>query len=261
MNIPNKFWNYLIGAVVLLMVFLAVLSVKELKSLSYIGKNPNMSNMITVQGTGEAVSEPDVATFSFSVTETAKTVAEAQNNATAKINSALKVVRDSGVKKEDIQTLSYSINPHFEYQGGVCTAYSCPPSKSVLTGYDVSQSILIKVRDLQKAGDLFTSIGSLGVQNIGGLAFSVDKPEAKKAEARSKAIADAQSKAKILARDLNVSLVNIVSFSEYSNDYPRPYGMGGVELSSVKVQSAIAPEVPAGEQKITSSVSITYEIK
>ncbi len=261
MNIPSKFWNATMGVLGLLIIFLAVTSVKEIKSIRYVGVNPNTTNTINVDGTGDAVAVPDIATFSFSVTETAKTVADAQTQATTKINAALKAVRDGGVADKDIQTQSYSINPHYEYQNSVCSTYSCPPSKSILTGYDVSQSILVKVRDLKSAGALLTSIGSLGVQNIGQLSFSVDKPEAVQAEARSKAIANAQDKANTLAKQLGVSLVRIISFSENNSNYPRPvYAMGATDMMSSKVAS-VSPEIPTGEQKVTDNVTITYEIK
>jgi uncharacterized protein YggE len=261
MNIPNKFWSTVIGAIGLLTIFLAIISIKEIKSIFYVGKNLNMSNMITVDGTGYAVAVPDIASFSFSVTETAKTVSEAQNKATKKINDTLKAVRDGGVEDKDIQTQSYYINPRYEYQNQLCNSYSCPPSKSILTGYDVSQSIMVKVRDLKKAGALFTAIGALDVQNINGLTFSVDEPEAVKSKARAEAIANAQTKAKSLAKQLGVSLVRVSSFSENGGGYPRPvYGMGGADMLSVKTAS-VAPEIPVGEDKITSNVSITYEIK
>ena len=259
-NIPNKFWSSVIGAIGILTIFLAIVAIKEIKSIFYVGKNPNMTNMITVSGEGSAVAMPDIASFSFSVTETAKTVDEAQSMATKKINEALKVVREAGVADKDIETQSYNINPHYEYQTGACTAYSCP-SKSVLTGYDVSQSISVKVRKLADAGKLFSSIGSVGVTNINGLTFSVDNPDKVKEEARSKAIKQAQEKAETLARQLGVSLVRVTSFYENDNSYPRPmYGMGGaMEVSATKVMDA--PEIPVGERKISSNVSVTYEIR
>jgi len=261
MNIPNKFWSTIIGAIGLLTIFLAVVSIGQIKSILYADRSPNMTNTITVEGTGFTIAVPDIATFTFSVTETAKTVADAQEQATKKINDTLKAVREGGVEDKDIQTQSYSINPHYEYQGSACTAYSCLPSKSILTGYDVSQSIMVKVRDLKKAGVLFTTIGSSGVDNINSLSFSVDKPEAIKAEARDKAIEDAKTKAKILSKQLGVSLVGVVSFSENNGGYPRPvYGMGGMDVVSAKV-SSVAPEIPVGEDKVTSNVTITYEIK
>jgi len=262
MNIPEKIWQiakYLLG---ILIIFFVIVSIKEAKSIGYVGTNPNTSNTITVNGTGDAVAIPDIATFSFSVTETAKTVADAQAQATVKTNDALKAIRDGGVADKDIQTTSYSINPHYEYQNNVCiSAYNCPTGKQVLTGYDVSQSIQVKIRDLSKAGALFTAIGSLAVQNVNGLSFSVDKPESVQAEARSKAIADAQERAAKLADDLGVSLVRITSFYE-SNNQPiyAKYGMGEARVMSTDAAAPV-PSIPAGEQKITSNVTITYEIK
>ncbi len=261
MNIPEKFWKGIMGLVGILIVFLLVISIKEIKTIGYIGANPNISNTISVDGSGDAVAIPDIATFSFTVNETAKTVVDAQKLATDKMNAALKAIRAGGVADKDIQTQSYNINPHYEYQGSVCSTYSCPPSKSVLTGYDVSQSVQVKVRDLSKAGALFSSIGSLDVQNVNGLSFSVDKPETVQAEARGKAITNAQDKANKLAKQLGVSLVRIISFSENGSNYPRPvvYGMGGD--SAMMKNASVAPEIPAGEQKVTATVSITYEIK
>ena len=205
---------------------------------------------------------PDIATFSFTVSETAKTVVDAQTQATNKINTALKAVKDAGVVEKDIQTTSYNINPHHEYQSVACSQYNCPPGKSVLTGYDVSQSIQVKVRDLGKAGSIFTSIGSLGVQNVNGLSFAVDKPETVKAEARAKAITDAQSKAKELAKQLGVSLVRITSFYENNSGTPPiAYGLGGGVKTMMAEADVVAPNIPTGEQKVTSDVTITYEIK
>lgn len=265
MNIPAKLWQVIIGAVGILTVFLVIISIKEIKSIGYVGKDNPIYNTISVTGKGEAISIPDIATFSFSVTETAKTVAEAQTKATEKINSALKAIRDAGVADKDIKTNSYSINPHYEYQSEACTVSYCRPGKSVLTGYDVSQSIQVKIRDLAKAGEIFTKIGSLDVQNVNGLSFSIDEIEKVKAEARSKAITDAQTKAKELAKQLGVRIVKITSFYD-SSDQPYYYGRGegmGGDAVMLKATSSIAPapQVPIGEDKIISNVTITYEIR
>ena len=262
MNIPTRFWNVTITFIIVLTVAAAAATIGVLKSISYVGTNRNTTNTINVSGTGDAVSIPDIATFSFSVTETGKTVALAQAAMTTKVNAAIKAVKDGGVADKDIQTTSYSINPHYEYQSSICTANSCPPSRSILTGYDVSESVQVKIRDLAKAGALFTTIGGLGVQNVNGLTFSVDKPDSVNAEARAKAITDAQSKANELAKQLGVHLVRIVSFSE-NNNRPGPimYGLGMMKTDSVASAPAVAPEIATGEQKVTDTVEITYEIR
>lgn len=282
MDTKNRVWTVGMWVGILLAVFLAVVSIKELKSIEYVGKGVISNKIISVDGTGKVVAVPDIATFSFTVTESAKTVADAQKKATDKTNDALKAVRDQGVADKDIKTLSYNINPKYEYQNAVCryetvdstaagvgmassispvsSVKYCPPGRSVLTGYEVSQSIQVKIRDLSKAGELFTSVGALGVQNVSGLNFEVDEPEMVKAEARKEAIANAQEKAQALAKQLGVSLGRVTGFYE-SSAAPYAYGMGGGYAGvSIKAEAARAPEVPVGEQEVVSNVSITYEI-
>ena len=270
MNLQKRAWQVGIVAGCILAVYLLGLAIGQFKTIGLIGADVPAVNTITITGTGDAYAVPDVATFSFSVTQTAKTVTDAQTAATTQINSALKTVRDAGVADADIQTTNYSINPHYDYQNAVCPAIAsldgsttyCPPGKSVLTGYDVSQTVTVKVRNLDTAGALFASIGALQVQNIAGLDFSVDKPDSVTAQARALAIADAKSKAEVLASQLGVHLVRIVNFSEDSGSaYPAPiaYAMNSV-ATGAKV-TAPTPEIPAGQQKVTDTVSVTYEIQ
>jgi uncharacterized protein YggE len=269
MNLQKRAWQVGIFAGTVLSIYLVALAVGQFKSIAYIGSGVPAANTISVSGTGNAYAVPDVATFSFSVSQTSKTVTDAQAKATDKINAALKTVRDAGVADKDIQTTNYSINPHYEYQNAVCPAIAnangsvsyCPPGKSVLTGYDVSQTVTVKVRDLDKAGALFASIGSLEVENINGLDFSVDKPETIQAEARAEAISDAQSKAATLASQLGVRLVRVVNFSEDNGSYPRPLMYAAADAVSVSAKAVPAPEIPAGQEKVTSNVTVTYEIQ
>ncbi len=247
---------------VLLVIFLAVLSIKQLKSIGYVGNEDPMIASISVSGKGEAISIPDIATFSFTVTENAKTVEEAQAKATEKINKALKAVKDAGVAERDLKTLSYTINPRYEYNQVYCITYPCPSGKSVLTGYDVSQTTQVKVRDLSKAGVLFDIIGSAGVSNVDSLMFSIDDLESIKAKARVDAINDAKAKAEILAKQLGVKLVRITSYYDSNPELPYMYGRGEMMSSDVvSLKAAVAPEIPKGEQKITANVTISYEIK
>jgi hypothetical protein len=293
-----KAWKIGYGVGILLMLFLLAASLKELSSISHVGDSAPV-NTITVSGTGDTYAVPDVATFTFTVSDTEKTVADAQTKATTEVNAALAVVRAAGVADKDIQTEDYSINPQYEYQNAVCpqpviynssgssgsagsgsvssgsvsgssgvmiptiapapsTAIYCPPNKEVLTGYQVSESISVKLRDLSKAGSLLVSLGSAGVSNLNGPSFTVDNPDAVQAQARAKAIADAQSKARELAKELGVSIVRVTSFNDNSGGYAYP--MMAMATNASAGASAPAPQVPAGQQKVTDTVSITYEI-
>jgi len=118
------------------------------------------------------------------------------------------------------------------------------------------------VRDTKKAGDLLSGVGGLGASSVSGLSFEIDDPDALEAEARGKAIEDARGKAAELAKQLNVSLVRVVGFSESGGEYPPiPYAYGRGAADMVAFESKAAPAIPVGENKIVSNVSVTYEIR
>ena len=248
-------------------VFLVFAAIGEIKGLNYIGSGVSATNTISVSGEGEVFAVPDTATFSVTVQETAKDVQTAQTSATKKNNDIIAYLKGAGVDEKDIQTTDYSVNPQYDYTSTACPAstngvyYPCPPGKQVLTGYQVSQTLTVKVRDTKKAGDLLTGVGSKGASNVSGLSFTVADEKGLEAQARGKAIDDARGKAEALAKQLGVHLVRIVGFSENGN-YPTYYaktmsaGMGAMDAAV-----APAPEIATGQNKITSDVNVTYEIR
>lgn len=250
---------------VVLAAFLAVKTVGEIWGLKYIGAGVPAMNTITVDGTGDAVAIPDTALFSFSVVEKANTVAAAQDAATKKMEAITKYLKDQKIADKDIKTIGYSVNPQYDYVTETCAAgMPCRPGKSVLSGYEVRHMIQVKVRDTAQAGTLLSGIGEKGASELSGLTFSVEDEDALKAEARGKAIDEAKQKADVLAKKLGVSLVRIVSFSDNSGGpIMYGYGMGGKAMSADVVSAPEAAPVPTptGENKITSNVSITYEIR
>jgi uncharacterized protein YggE len=246
--------------VIIGIVFLATLTLGQVQGLRYIGAGIAAANTISITGHGEALAVPDIATFSFSIVSDKTTVAAAQTDATAKINAVTDYLTQAGIDKKDIQTSDYSVQPQYDYIQGVCANGYCPPGRQVLKGYEVRQTTTIKVRDTAKAGDLLAGVGGKGATEVSGLQFTFDNPTAVQTDARTKAIADAKSKADTLAKELGVSLVRVVSFNENSGGVPQPmvaYGLGG----GVSASKAVSPEISTGQNKVTDDVSITYEIK
>lgn len=258
----KPFRGLLIALASLLVAFVAVKIVADLKSMQYIGTGIASADTITVNGTGDVLATPDIATFSFTVQEEASTVPDAQKKATDAMNAILAYVKKSGVDDKDVQTQSYDIYPRYEYHASANAPMMYPgQGTQVLAAYVVSQTVEIKVRKLDQAGTLLTGIGSYGATNVSGLSFSVDDETGVERQARDKAIEDAREQANVLARSLGVSLVRIVSFSESSNrPYPIYYAKAAMGMGAADSVAA-APQLPTGQNKITSNVSVTYEIK
>lgn len=225
-------------------------------------KHPNgQVASISVSGEGETTAIPDIATVTFTVRESAKTVPEAQKLAQAKIEKGLKALEGLGVEKKDVKTLSYNVNPKYESQGvSMCTGYVCPPVKTVVTGYEVAQSITVKVRKVDQAGEVLGLLGKAEITEISGPEFTVDDMDTIKAEAKIIAIKKAQAKAEEEAKALGVSLGSVLSFNEDNGGYyPVMYSAKAMSVGGAESRDAVS--VPQGENVIKSRVTITYTIK
>ncbi|MGB4076857.1 MAG: SIMPL domain-containing protein [Minisyncoccia bacterium] len=249
------------AALGVLALFLLALAINAWQNIGRPDVYP--SNTITVEGTGKGTAVPNLAVISFSVTEEAASVAAAQEKATKKTDDALAAVKGISIEDKDVKTIAYNVYPKYDYQqpcyGGVCPEYREPK----IIGYEVSQTIEIKVRDTAKAGDVLEALGTVGAQNISGPSFQVDEDDAIRNVAREEAIKEAKAKAKVLAEQLGVRLVKVVSFYENTGGYPIAYdGMGGgFDMAMGAPEMMKAPSLPTGEQETTVSVSITYEIR
>jgi uncharacterized protein YggE len=242
-------------ALAMLALFLVVQSLLGLRELNH--PSTPAADTITVTGEGSATAVPDVAKISYTVTESAKSVGDAQTAATTKSNAALSALTGSGIQDKDVKTLSYNVSPQYSYSNCAPGVF-CPNTSPTITGYEVSQTIQVTVHDTSKAGDVLQKLGTLGVQNISGPSFTVDDDNTVKAEARADAIAKAKTSADLLAKQLGVHLGRIVNFYEDNGQSPQPYGV--TAMSAGKSDAMVAPTLPVGQNETTSSVSITYEI-
>jgi uncharacterized protein YggE len=274
----QRHWGYRRGmcksgifrVILFLVAILLIVKIgNNVKTFNTIGRGIVPQNVIVVTGTGDAYSTPDIAEITFDVTNEASTVAQAQQNVTDKMNDILAYLKSAGVDDKDVKTVNYNIYPRYEYK---TTPIVCPPGsmcpniingglgQRTLAGYDVTHSIDVKVRKIEDASKILAVLGSKNVTNLSGINFTNEDPNAAQAQARDKAIADAKSKAQKLADSLGVSLVGVVSFSEGGN-YPIYYGKTMASDSmAIGGAPAAAPMLPAGQNKVTSNVTITYEI-
>lgn len=224
--------------------------------------NTPATDTITVQGTGQATLPPDVARVSFTVENTATTVSAAQTATTKQANAAIEYVQGQGIAEKDIKTLYYNISPQYSYPNPCTPGVLCPDyiRSPKITGYQVSETVQVTMRDLSAVGTLLGGLGKLEVQNISGPEFALDDSTAGYDAARADAINKAKVQAELLAKQLGVRLGKIVNFSESSGGYPYPmmYGKGGAMADSV---SALTPSIPVGENTYNASVSVTYEIR
>lgn len=249
-----------LGALTLLMVLIALASYAQLNfaRVDYANLNPAT---ISVTGEGEVLAVPDIGQFSFSVTAEGDDAATAQEASGTKINNILAYLKEQGIEEKDIKTQNYNLYPRWRYEERLCPAGSyCPPGERVQDGFKVSQTVSVKVRDTKAAGSIIAGVGERGATNISSLNFTIDDVDALKAEAREAAIKDAEEKGALLAEQLGVRVVRILSYNE--GGYAQPYlETRAMSLDSAEAAGFGGSELPMGEESTKVQVTITYEIR
>jgi len=253
----RSFFRYLKLFVIILSIFVVIECFAALKGYGSIGQGPNGPATITVSGTGTITASPDIADISFTVSKDGATATAAQNSVSTIVTPALAAVSAEGVASTDVQTGSYNLNPKYASNTVVCMVYPCPQPPQKIVGYTVSETVDIKVRNLDTVSDLLTKLAAAGVSNITGPNFVIDNPTTLQNQAEAKAIIDAHTEAVALAKELDVHLGSVMSFSDSGSPimYPRV-----MSVASEAVAAAPTVQVPTGQNTITSNVSVTYAI-
>lgn len=232
---------------------MGVTIVSKIKSYSYIGRPEAMRDTITISGEGKVTAIPDIAMVRIGLTTEKKQVADAQKENTEKVNTIIKAFKDLKIEAKDMETSSYNIYPKYDYT----------ESGTKLLGYEVSQQLTIKIRDLDNVGAILAKAGELGANQIGGLEFTIDEPESLRQEAREKALENAKEKAEALADISGVKLGKIVSFSESSGGVEPPYYRYD-SMKAISAESAggmPSPDIQSGSLEISVYATVVYEIK
>lgn len=257
----EKIKNYLGVALTLGIVF-SVLA--GFWYLNFISRQALPGRSFQVSGEGKELAIPDIAELSFGVlTEGGKNLAELQNQNSEKINKTIAFLKEKGIEVKDIKTQYYNISPRYQYFScpvpltGEMMAMSCPPSEII--GYSINQNVSVKIRDLNKVGDIVAGVVEKGVNTISGPSFTIDDPEELQNKARKEAIAKAKENAETVARSGGFKLGKLISIQEGISLpvpmlYERAYVLGkGVALE--------APSIEPGSQEIQVTVTLVYEMK
>lgn len=251
-NFGKKLIWVLLGILlVYIIVFFGTMIRNNLQKYYYIGKADKAERMITIDGQGKVIAKPDIAVTTMGMISEAKTVAEAQAKNTTVMNKLINKLKELGVEEKDIQTTNYYIYPQYNYTES---------KGQELTGYQVSQSVTIKIRNLAKANEVLGLAGEVGTNSVSGLQFTIDDDEVYQAQARAEALKKVAEKASALSKSLGVQLGNIVSYAEYSGDgnfVPYNKGYEGLGIGG----GALTPQVESGSMDVVMNVNVTFEIR
>lgn len=197
---------------------------------------------ITVSGVGSVVGQPDTMTVTIGVNVVRPTVSEATAEAATSATALIDALQAAGVAEDDIQTQDYSIWPQYSYEEGKAPQ---------LTGYQVSNTVVAKIRDVDTAGTVIDAAVAAGSDNaiVQGVGFSVEDDAARLTEARAKAFADAKAKAEQLAELAGVELGAVIRVTETIGATALPY-------TGEMAADAAGSRTPIQAGQVTSQVQV-----
>lgn len=207
---------------------------------------------LVVDGEGKVMAVPDTAKVTVGIEESGISLKDVQKRASTKSKTLVDTLKKLGIDDKQIKTTSYNVFPEYNYESG----------SPRITGYKVSSSYEVTVKDFDKVNDVLVEAVNAGAKVVGGITFEVNEETEKKllTQAREEAVAEARQKAESLAKAAGVFLGKILNISE-SQYTPgavpialKEAGIGGAEPQP-------QPEITPGETEISVVVSISFEIR
>jgi len=235
---------------------LGVLAVSAIVIVALVMANKvNNQDRFSVTGSGTVYAKADIANLEVGLrTGTKKTAAEATTDSTNKMNAIIEAVKALGIEEKDIKTSGYALNPVYNWTEN---------RGQELTGYEVTQNVSLKIRDLNKIGDVIAKTTEKGANQIGNINFTIDDEYTLKNQARELAIEKAKEKAMMIAAQSGMKLGKIKNVYESSVAAPSPimYSNAKLDMASGASDSVSAPTIQSGQNEIRVEATLVYEIK
>lgn len=210
--------------------------------------------VIAVTGEGEATIAPDMAIVTLTVLRDGETAREALDDNNAAMDEVLGAMRTEGVADRDLQTSGFGISPRYVYPNS-----DSGPREPRIVGYEVTNTLTVRLRDLDRLGGLLDSAVSLGVNQGGGIVFTNDDATGTLAEARREAVRDARARAETLSEAAGVSLGRVLRIDETTRRY-EPAPMARLQMAQSGAAADAAVPVAAGENTYRVTVSMSWEL-
>jgi uncharacterized protein YggE len=205
------------------------------------------ADTVTASGAGTAQAVPDTAAMSFGVTTTSANAKAALDEAAKVAGRIAAALKEQGIDEKDIQTQDVSVSPQTADQDGT----------QVVSGYQASLSVRVKVRDLATLGEVIAAANAAGANSISGPTFLIDDPAPARAAAIDEAVADARRSAEAMAKAAGKRVGEVLSMS--SSDV----GMVAEAMYSQADMAGAARDVPIepGQLDISASVVVVFELE
>lgn len=205
--------------------------------------------LLDISAEGRTSRVPDIATIRAGVMTQGQTAAAALADNSSRMARVLAALKQAGVAARDIRTANVSLSPQYRYADG---------QAPVVTGYQASNSVAIRFRDVAMSGAILDALVAQGANQIDGPSLSLDQPDAALDEARISAVKIATARAQLYAKAAGMSVVRVVSITESgANDGGSPPPM----VFMARAKAADSTAISAGETDVSVTLAVRFLLK
>ena len=206
--------------------------------------------VVVVRGEGEVRAQPDVAFITLATEHRGGTAKEAQSQGATAMTAVQQRLAAAGLAKDAIRTLSYDLQPQFDYAGG----------KQVPRGFLARNVIEVRADDVARVGELLEVAVTAGGALVQGVRFDVKTRQQLERQAITRAVADARARAAAAAEGAGSAVVAVVKIEE-EGVVSRPIEQPMMRMAADSAAAAPPPPIAAGEAVIRATVTLTATIK
>lgn len=205
---------------------------------------------LTVYGHGDVEVRPDIAYATVTVSSQSRDQDAAITDVSQRTHAVLAALADSQVGDSDVQTVYYNVEPQYDER------VSPPP----LTGYLVTNSFRVTLRDVAKIGVILDKATHAGATSISDVQFDLADRSRVEGEALAIAVANARSKADLIAGAAGVELSRIVSIAEGSQTAPEPVRFSSVAVAPLTTDQTQPTPIEPQLIDVTADATLVYSI-
>lgn len=202
---------------------------------------------ISASGTGSVSLPPDIATVRADLQTNAASANDAVSQNNAIYDRIVAGLAKLGIARADVALDYYNVRYYPRPQ----VAPANPTGEQY--GYTVTRNFEVAVRKIASAGTVTDTCIDAGATGISGVSFGLADQGAARAQAITKAIADARANAETIARSAGLRIVAIKSIAYPDNGFTGP-GM----IAHVAARSGVPTNLDQSNVSESASVRIVF---
>ncbi|NLJ80061.1 MAG: SIMPL domain-containing protein [Firmicutes bacterium] len=202
--------------------------------------------------TGQAVisGRPDLALITLGV-ETKDPSAEAASQENAeRMASVLEALQELGLEKKDLETGGYNIYSTTQ------VINRGTDKEETVTLYQAQNRLLISTKNLDQVGQIIDAAVKAGANQVQGVRFDLSDKQELQLLALEKAVAQARSKAEVMAAGAGVALGGLISLQEEYGTYAP--ALDSLALRAYGAKEEASTVISPGEIEVSAQVNLVF---